>query len=363
MELAFLQTELLGNTVQSWLAATLTTVVVFAALLRARTVVVRRLEDHEKRTPNRHTAGLAGVISRTRVLFLMTVAVWAGSYWLALPKPAIAIFVHAAIIAVLLQLGVWGNSFLPILVDSYVRLSVPDPASQKITTPALTFVGRLALWAVIGVLALENMGVHVSALVASLGIGGVAVAFASQSILGDLFASMSIIFDRPFLVGDYVVIDDLEGDVEKIGLRTTHVRSLGGEQLVFSNHDLLSTRIRNFRRMSERRISFTLDLVYSTPFEKLSRVPDMLEDIINKEDAVRFDRAHFKAYVASSLRFEVVYWVTNREYRSYMDAQQRINFAIYERFESEGIEFAYPTQTLYLERDAAQSAATQPAAT
>jgi len=193
--------------------------------------------------------------------------------------------------------------------------------------------------------------------VAGFGIGGVAVALAVQSVLGDLFASLSIILDKPFVVGDFIVVDNLRGTVERVGVKTTRLRSLDGELLVFSNGDLLKSRIRNFRRMYDRRVEFTLGVTYRTPLEKLRRIPQWLREIIAAQPRTRFDRAHFKQYGDSALVFEIVYYVLDRDYNLYMDIHQAINLAICEHFGREGIEFAFPTRTVYLtEEPAAQTA-------
>jgi len=218
----------------------------------------------------------------------------------------------------------------------------------------------LILWSVIVLMALENVGIDITALVAGLGVGGIAVALAVQNILGDLFASLSIVLDKPFVIGDFIIIGDYMGTVEHIGLKTTRIRSLSGEQLVFANNDLLQSRIRNFKRMYERRVVFNLGVVYQTPHEKLQKIPQIVREIIEQQHPVRFDRAHFKSFGDFSLNFEVVYWVQNPDYTVYMDIQQAINLEIYRRFAEEGIEFAYPTQSIFVEKLPTPSANVQP---
>lgn len=215
---------------------------------------------------------------------------------------------------------------------------------------ALRFVLVFALWSIVSLLALDNLGVDVTALVAGLGVGGIAIALAVQNILGDLFASLAIILDRPFIVGDFIDVDGKVGTVEQIGLKTTRVRSISGEQLVFANADMLSSQLRNFGRMQERRIVFTLGVTYQTPRAALERIPDLIRESVEADPAVRFDRSHFSGYGDFSLNFETVYFVNTPEYPDYMDAQQRIFLRIHEAFEADGIEFAYPTQTLVLTR-------------
>ncbi|MGA9537034.1 MAG: mechanosensitive ion channel family protein, partial [Desulfobacterales bacterium] len=177
---------------------------------------------------------------------------------------------------------------------------------------------------------------------------GIAVALAVQNILSDLFASLSIVLDKPFVIDDFIIVDNYMGTVEHIGLKTTRLRSLSGEYLVFSNNDLLKSRIRNYTRMLERRVVFSIGVTYQTPLEKLKQVPATIRKIIESQEAVRFDRAHFQGYGDFALKFEVVYYVLNPDYNRYMDIQQSINLAIFESFEKEGIDFAYPTQQLYI---------------
>jgi small-conductance mechanosensitive channel len=215
---------------------------------------------------------------------------------------------------------------------------------------ALGFIVQMGLWSAVVLLALDNLGVDITALVAGLGVGGVAVALAVQNILGDLFASLAIVLDKPFVLRDFIIVGDLLGTVEHIGLKTTRVRALSGEQLIFSNADLLSSRIRNFGRMFERRVVFQIGVTYQTPRGKLEAIPGIIRDAITAQDGTRFDRSHFAAYGDFSLNFESVYYVLSPDYNRYMDIQQAINLRIHERFEAEEIEFAYPTQTLFLAR-------------
>jgi len=223
-----------------------------------------------------------------------------------------------------------------------------DPARMT-TVRAVSLAARLVVILVAVILVLDNLpGVEITALVASLGIGGIAIALAVQSILSDLFASLSIILDKPFVLGDFIIVDTYMGTVEYIGLKTTRVRSLSGEQLVFANGDLLKSRIRNYKRMAERRVVFTLGVTYQTAYRHLKSIPGWIETIIGELDLTRFDRAHFQGFGDYALEFEIVYYVLDPDYNRYMDIQQAINLAIYKKFEAEKIDFAYPTQTVNL---------------
>jgi len=209
-------------------------------------------------------------------------------------------------------------------------------------------IAKVLVWGLAIVFFLDNLGFKVSTVLAGLGIGGVAVALAAQAILKDLFSYFSIIFDRPFEVGDFIIIDNFLGTVEYIGIKTTRIRSLGGEQLILSNTDLTSSRVRNYKRMEKRRVVFQFGVTYDTPVEKLKKIPKMVEEIIKSVKDTIFDRAHFFSYGDFSLIFEVVYYVLGSSYNKYMDIQQEINLKLKETFEKEKIEFAFPTQTLYV---------------
>jgi len=189
----------------------------------------------------------------------------------------------------------------------------------------------------------------VTGLVAGLGIGGIAVALAAQNILGDLFSAFSIFIDKPFVLGDYLKVGDQMGTVENIGMKTTRLRSLTGEQLVFGNSDLVSSRIQNFGRLNERRANFTVGVIYDTPKKKIEEIPTVIREIVEAQDQVRFERSHFKEFGDSALIFETIYFVLVPAFQVKMDVQQAINLELMQRFEAEGIEFAFPTQTIYLE--------------
>jgi len=177
-------------------------------------------------------------------------------------------------------------------------------------------------------------------------LAAIAVALALQNVLGDLFASISILLDKPFVVGDAIVVGDFNGTVEQIGIKTTRLKSVNGEQLIMGNADLAHSRIRNFKRLLERRSVFTFGVTYQTPREKLERIPALLQEIIEQTPQARFERAHFAKFGDWALVFEAAYFVQHPDYQSYMDAQQAINFELLRRFEQERIEFAYPTQTV-----------------
>lgn len=225
---------------------------------------------------------------------------------------------------------------------------------EGINTRGITFIIELLIWTIGVIFLLDNLGLKISAVVTGLGIGGVAIALASQAILGDLFSYFVIFFDKPFEVGDFIVVDPMRGTVEKIGIKTTRIRSLDGEELIFSNTDLTTTRIQNYKRMERRRVPFSIGVVYETPLNHLREIPMIIEEIIQKIERATFDRAHFKSYADFSLVYEIVYYVNDGEYQTYMDIQQEINLQIFAEFQKRGIVFAYPTQLIYMNSDSGE---------
>lgn len=221
-------------------------------------------------------------------------------------------------------------------------------ASKKLGFRMIHTAIKVVFWSLAVIIILDNFGVEISTLIAGLGIGGVAIALATQAILKDLFSYFVIFFDRPFEIGDFIIVGDFMGVVDHIGIKTTRLLSLSGEQIIFSNTDLTDARVRNYKRMDKRRIAFQLGVPYQTTSEQLKEIPFIIANIIKEINGAAFDRAHFFSYGDFSLIFEVVYYVLGRDYNKYMDIQQEINFKIKEEFEKRGIEFAYPTQTLFL---------------
>ena len=260
--------------------------------------------------------------------------------------------VRIFILLALLQAALWGNGLITWWIGRFRERKLETDAAAVTTIQAAGFIGRLVLFAVILLMTLDNLGIDVTTLIAGFGIAGIAVGLALQNVFGDLLASLSIVFDRPFVVGDFIIVDQYMGTVENIGLETTRIRSLGGEQIIFSNSDLIKSRIRNYKRMYERRILFSVGVTYQTPHEKLKEIPGLLREIVEAEEMARFDRAHFKGYGDFALQFEIVYYVLAPDYNIYMDTQQAINLGIHRAFEEREIEFAYPTQTLYVQDEA-----------
>ena len=339
--------EIAGAPVWAWTASALACAVVLLALAMVRRILRRRFAPGGPDPRGPLGAVLAELAARTWGVALLAAALWAGSSIPGLPARVPALAKSAFVLAGIVQLGLWANGLLGLWLGR--RLQEPVNGARTTAVLMLGFAGRLIVWVLVLLLSLENVGVDVTALIAGLGVGGVAVALAVQNVLGDLFGSVAIALDKPFELGDFIIVGDFMGSVEHIGLKTTRVRSLFGEQIVFSNSDLLNSRIRNYKRMKERRVVFSLGITYDTPPDKVEAVPAMLRKIVEGQPDLRFDRAHFQKYGEWSLDFEVVYFVLTPDYNLYMDRQQAINLDILRGFEAAGIAFAFPTRTLQIE--------------
>ncbi|HTR80237.1 MAG TPA: mechanosensitive ion channel family protein [Bacteroidota bacterium] len=337
-----------GNTVLEWLTSLGLALLCLAGLVILKAIIVKRLGAFAAQTSTDVDDLVVEMLKRTKSFFLIILSLFASSLTLDL-SPAIVLIVRkVAVLALLGQVVVWGTNVIEYLVRKTSKRRKDEDPSSATTLVALGFFGRLVLWSVVLLLALDNLGVNITTLIAGLGVGGIAVALAVQSMLGDVLASLSIVLDKPFVIGDFIVVEAYLGAVEYIGLRTTRIRSLSGEQIIFSNADLLRCRIRNYKRMNERRIVFTFGVKYETPHDKLARIGSMVRDIIASKTDIRFDRAHFKEFGNSALNYEVAYYVLSPDYNLYMDLQQEINLELCKKFEEEGIEFAYPTHTVHI---------------
>lgn len=228
-----------------------------------------------------------------------------------------------------------------------VRWLKGEDASKSNRVKAILPIVNILVWTIGIIFLLDNLGLKISAIITGLGIGGIAIALGTQTILKDLFSYLIILFDKPFEVGDFIIIDNFLGSIDKVGIKSTRIRSLDGEMLIFSNSDLTNSRIKNYRKMEVRRVLFRIGIIYDTPLEKLRDVTKIIENIIQNIEDTRFDRAHFFQYGDYSLNFEVVYYVEGNDYNKFMNIQQAINLKIAEEFSKNDIQFAYPTQVVY----------------
>lgn len=338
------------NTLQDWLMALLFIVISYILLQFIKHFAANRLHKLASRTLTDVDDFITELLAKTNTILLLIFSIYFGSLRLQLGETLWQCIRVITIFGLLLQIGFWVTALINFWVNREAKKK--DTAGGEATTlNVLGMMMKIAAWVLIILIALDNIpGVEITTLVASLGIGGIAVGLAVQSILSDLFASVSIALDKPFVIGDSIVVDELSGTVEHLGLKSVRVRSLSGEQIVFSTSDLLDSRIHNYQKMNRRRAVLKFGITYQTSHEKVAGIPDVVQEIISAQEKVSFERSHFTGFGASALDFETVYWMEEPSYALYLDTQQAINLEIIRRFEAEGIEFAYPTQTIILDK-------------
>ncbi|MEX2529637.1 MAG: mechanosensitive ion channel family protein [Gemmatimonadota bacterium] len=351
--LAFLGYEVLGSSLLNWLVAALVLAMAHPALRLLVHLVIRRVRTLAAKSPQQSHEVLVTLLTKVRGWVIFVLALWLAS--LTLGPDLSARTARLAQIAVLLQIGLWSADILGWFLKRYRSQKLEEDPGAATALGAIAFLGRVVVWTIIVLMGFSLLGYEIGPALAGLGVGGIAIALAVQNILGDLFASLSIIFDRPFVIGDFIIVGEQKGTVEHVGLKTTRVRALSGEQLVFSNSDLLNSRIQNFKQMDERRILFTFGVQFDTGYEKLKQIPGIVKDVIEGVENTRFDRAHFATFADSSLDFEVVYFMTVPDFAQYRDAQQTINLEIYRRIQELGATFAFPTRTLHVQLDGADA--------
>lgn len=342
-------TEWQGNSLLRWLIAlgVLLGVAVLARLVKG--VVASRLRKLADRTSTKADDAGLGVLDATAWYSYLALGLAVARQLLEL-SPGVNKIVSATTFILLgIQVAKWCESILNIALQRWAARN--EDARTGTAAAATRFLGRLVIWTVLTLVVLANLGVEITTVVAGLGVGGVAAALAVQSILGDLFAGLSMYFDRPFDIGDFIIVGEVMGNVRRIGLRTTRIDSLGGEKIVYPNGELTKNFIRNYARMQERRITFSFRIEYDVKPEVLDRARDIAREAVQNQSEVRFDRAHLKGFGESSLDYEVVYYVLSGDYNLYMDKQHAINTEIYRRFAEEKIHFALPTRTLFVRPD------------
>ena len=348
------------NPIEAWIAAGAAFVVVGATLFLIRTLLARHLAKVAERTATTADDAVVDLLRRTRIFFIIATAIAAGMLFLDLPERARNIGRVLGTIALILQIAIWGNGLITFWFRNYAERKAESDLSSRTTIAAFSFVARAILWIMLSLVALNRLGFDVTALITGLGVGGIAIALAVQNVLGDLFGALAIVLDKPFVVGDTISVDTMTGTVEHVGLKTTRLRSVTGEQLIFSNADLLKSRIRNHKRMQERRVLFLVGVTYDTPPDTVGRIPALIREAVESQDRVRFDRSHFISFGDSALNFETVYFVLTADYNAFADINQAVNLAIYRRFAAEQIHFAYPTRTVMVKGDGIQPNGAQP---
>jgi small-conductance mechanosensitive channel len=340
---------LLSGALLDWTVALGVATLVLLGFSLGQRLLLRRMAQRAVRSYARIDDVLLELVKATRLPVVAVVALYLGGQYLDLSAGAGKVLNAAATVALFVQAGLWGAALLAFWLNRSRTSALASNASAATSLAVLGFSGQLVLWVMVTLLALDNLGVNVTALVAGLGVGGIAVALAVQNILGDLFASLSIVIDKPFVIGDFIIVDSYMGTVEHVGLKTTRIRSLDGEQIVFSNSDLLKTRVRNYKRMYERRVLFKFAVNYDTAPDQLEKIPGLVRQIIEQQKKIRFERAHLQKLGDFSVDFEVVYWVLDPDYNLYMDIQQAINLALLRTLAKTGISLAYPTRSIQMD--------------
>ncbi|PPD11260.1 mechanosensitive ion channel family protein [Methylophilus sp.] len=354
----------LGIPLYEWLYAALISCLLYLVFFQGWKIAISRLSKIAQRTSTRLDDIAIEVLQGTQQLTLLLLATLMGLHVLELPDKWAARLDHVLFITIGIQAAIWLNRGVGIWAREHLSsIDGPAPGANPVMTTVLSWILRVFIWSVALLTVLDNVGVNITAFVASLGVGGVAVALAVQNILSDLFASLSIGLDKPFEVGDFVVFGDIAGVIERVGLKTTRIRSISGEQVICGNTELLKNTIHNYKRMEERRVVFTFGINYATPPETIADIPGIVRKAVEASSNTRFDRAHFKAFGASSLDFEIVYFITSTDFNVYMDVQQSINLYLMKEFQAHGVDFAFPTMTLNLPeltRDSAENNPVRP---
>ncbi len=329
-----------------WVPAIGIFALVVVGLSVVRHVLLSRLQGVVDRTENVVDDLLLDLVRRTKWPFFVMLGLFLGALVLQLSPGLSTVVRRLFSIALFIQAGVWANYVLSFVVNAYLERRRGQDASKIAVLALFNFFARIAVWTLVLLLVLDNLGVKVATLIAGLGVGGIAIGLALQSVLKDTFASLSIILDKPFEIGDFVIIDDIQGTVQHIGIKTTRILSLNGEELVIGNNDLLSCRIRNYKKIEERRVVQTIRLPLDTPAEKLERVRPIFQEAVDAVEDVRFERAYLKAFGADAVEFDVGFFVTRPDFDVMMDRRQQVNLELHRRLGAEGMRFALPAHAV-----------------
>lgn len=344
-----LATTYYGNTIKQYLIALAIIVggILLVQIIRKR--LLKQIKKWTEKTETKLDDYLIKGLEKFGLPVLNVLAIYIGLHYLTFSERVQTIISNTIGVVVTFYVIRMVSTFIRIMLESFIGKQEGGQEKLKQLNGIMLII-NFVIWMLGLLFIFDNLGYNVTTIVAGLGIGGIAIALAAQNILGDLFNYFVIFLDRPFEVGDFINVDGKLGTVEYVGIKTTRVRSLTGEQLVFSNSDLTKSRIHNFKRMERRRVVFTLGVVYQTSAEQLAKIPALIEEIIRQEELTTFDRAHFARFGSYSLDFEVVYFLETADYLVYMNVQQQVNLKIFKAFADAGIQFAYPTQTVLVNK-------------
>ncbi|MBW3003516.1 mechanosensitive ion channel family protein [Candidatus Woesearchaeota archaeon] len=338
-----------GNSVQEYLIALGIFAVIVLVFKLIKFGVIHKLHELSKKTHNQVDDLIIGVIASVTWPFYVVLAAYIAIRWITVPDIVSKVFYYIILIVALYYIVKAINSIIKFVAKT-VREKREKEEEQADTSVIrlISNVCQALVWLAAVLILLQNFGVNITTLIAGIGVAGIAIAFALQKVLEDIFASISIYFDKPFKSGEYIVIGDDSGTVQHIGIKSTRIKTLQGEELVVSNRELTSARIRNFKKMEDRRVVFSIGVTYDTPVSKMRKIPGIIAKVFDKVPLGTLDRCHFKTFSASSLDYEIVYHVGSTDYNDYMDTQQELNLLIKQEFDKLKIEFAFPTQTIYV---------------
>ena len=349
MNITVIQAQIIAHDLLPYLYAFALFVGLLILLQIIKAVIVTQLHVLAKSTKNKWDDTVAEALNSFGLFFYIAIALSISSQFIVLEP-----FVRNSIYTItLLSSTYYVVRALQIIITTSLNGILTRTTGEAPDSTILGFLEnafKIALWVGAVILVLQNLGYKVGALLGGLGIAGIAIAFALQNVLIDIFSFFSIYFDKPFKKGDFIKIGHDRGTVEHIGIKTTRIKSLDGEELIISNQELTQTRVNNFRTLRRRRVSFSFGIVYETPLAQVKKVPRIVKKIIDAQTFATFERAHFTSFGDSSLDFNVVYFIESNDIGVYRDAQQSINLQLMETFEKQNIEFAYPTRTIYTKK-------------
>jgi len=347
----FMKTEkgvyFLGSSLWNWFLAIVVSTAIYFTLKPFFRLIVKKIDNIINHKRNKPGDIAVNTLKHSKAWFFAAIAIFFGAQFLNLGEYDF-LPLKILILATFVQAGIWAGVIFNRSLKNWSQKN--ENPSQHAAVVIVQWLGRFLIWATVLLLILDNLGIEAVSLLAGLGVGGIAIALAMQKFLGDLFASISIMLDEPFEIGDFIMVGDIRGTVESIGIKTTRIRSINGEQIVISNSDLLESRLNNFKRMAERRIIFNLNVSNLTSKENIHAITEIVKNIIDNQENARFDRGHLKGFSPGSIDYEFVYWVKSPDFITYMDVQQKINLAIIDEFAERTINMAYPAQKVLLEK-------------
>lgn len=346
----WLAVEFIGNTVLQYIVFAVLFVLIFLLLRFFKTTLIYRMKQYAARTKLPYDDLVVEVLDTIDGPFYTAISLYFASYVLILPDIARETLYYVIVILAVMYAARAVQKVVVFIVNQFIERKDTDRMVDRQVRSFVDTIASVVIWTLAVLIVLQNVGFNVTTLLGGLGIAGLAVGIALQNILGDIFAYISIFVDKPFKVGDFIIVGTDMGTVEHVGVKTTRIKTLQGQELIMTNKELTEARVNNYKRMERRRIVFSIGVVYETPPAKLKKIPEMITQIIDTVDDATCNRVHFAQYGDFSLNFEVVYYVESPDYNYYMDIQQKINFAIFERFAKEKIIFAYPTQMVYTQK-------------